>query len=203
MTKWWDALHALQQVSFVIACAATLFMIGQVVLLAMSGGESESATEADDPDEGEIGLTVFGLRVLSVRSVIAFLAVGGWLTFALFYAISYYALIPGLAAGILAAFAIAAFIRAIEKLQENSVLRPENAVGKKAETTEAIPALRSGVGKVTLQAQALDAVCDSASPVNPGEQVRIVGVLTEGTVVVEPLTGPQKIQDANTADENE
>lgn len=187
MTKWWNALHALQQVSFVIACAATLFMIGQVVLLAIGSGESEPASAADDPDDGEIGLTVFGLRVFSVRSVIAFLAVGCWLTFALFYAISYYALIPGVAAGVAAAFAIAAFIRAIEKLQEGGGLRPENAVGKLAQTIAPIPPLRSGVGKVTLQTQDLDAVCDSASPVEAGEQARVVGVLAEGTVVVEPL----------------
>lgn len=198
MTKWWNELHALQQVMFVIACAATLFMIVQVILLAIGSGESDVTFEADTDvsdvdsvnDDG-IGLTIFGLRVLSVRSVVAFLAVGCWLTFALFYSISYYALIPGVAAGIAAAFAIAAFIKAIEKLQGSGNLKTENAVGKTAEVYLPIPALRSGSGKVNVYVQEryteFEAVSDSASPIKTGEKVTIVGVLTEGTVVVEPL----------------
>ena len=200
MTKWWNALHALQQVSFVIACAATLFMIGQVVLLAVGGSAAENGRPADLHDD-EIGFTVFGLRVLSVRSVIAFLAVGGWLIFALFYSIAYYALIPGVFAGILAAFAIAAFIRSIEKLQEGSALLPENTVGRCAEVCALIPPLRSGSGRVTLQADGeLDAVCDSALPLSLGEQVRIVGVLSEGTVVVESLAVPRAAEQTGEAD---
>lgn len=201
MTKWWNELHALQQVLFVIACAATLFMIVQIILLAVGSGESDATfdadTDIDDVDvinDGGIGLTIFGLRVLSVRSVIAFLAVSSWLTFALFYAIGYFALIPGIAAGMGAAFAIAAFIKAIEKLQGSGNLKTENAVGKTAEVYIPIPALRGGSGKVNVYVQEkyteLEAVCDSANPIKTGEKVRIIDVLTEGTVIVEPIVAP-------------
>ncbi|MDE7395316.1 MAG: hypothetical protein K2M95_04275 [Clostridiales bacterium] len=203
MTKWWNELHALQQVMFVIACAATLFMIVQVILLAIGSGDSDSTFEADTNiddvdsinDDG-VGLTVFGLRVLSVRSVIAFLAVGCWVTFTLFYSISYYALIPGVIAGVAAAFAIAAFIKAMEKLQGSGNIKTENAVGKTAEVYIPIPALRAGSGKVNVYVQEryteLEAVCDSAEQIKTGEKVKIVDVLTEGTVVVEPITAPVK-----------
>ena len=201
-------MHALQQVMFVIACAATLFMIVQVILLAIGSGDGDATFEADTTiddvdsinDDG-IGLTIFGLRVLSVRSVIAFLAVGGWLTFALFYSISYYALIPGVVAGTLAAFAIAAFIKAIEKLQGSGNLKTENAVGKTAEVYIPIPALRSGSGKVNVYVQEryveMEAVCDCAEQIKTGEKVKIVDVLTEGTVVVEPLTLSAKSAEQN------
>lgn len=206
-------MHALQQVLFVIACAATLFMIVQIILLAIGSGDSDTTFEADTTiddvdsinDDG-IGLTIFGLRVLSVRSVIAFLAVGSWLTFALFYSIRFYALIPGVAAGIAAAFAIAAFIKAIEKLQGSGNLKTENAVGKTAEVYIPIPALRSGSGKVNVYVQEmfteLEAVSDSAQPLKTGEKVKIVDVLSEGTVVVEPLTAVGKEQQAQKEEEN-
>ena len=82
MTEWWNNLHTFQQVLFVIACAATLFMIVQIILLAVGSGDNDSSFDADtsidDVDtinDGGVGLTIFGLRVLTVRGIIAFLAV--------------------------------------------------------------------------------------------------------------------------------
>ena len=97
MTKWWNEMHGFQQVLFVVACAATLFMIVQIILLAIGSGDNDATfdadTSVDDVDtinDGGVGLTIFGLRILTVRGVIAFLAVGSWLTFALFYSIRFF-----------------------------------------------------------------------------------------------------------------
>ena len=195
MTEWWNDLHIFQQVLFVIACAATLFMIVQIILLAIGSGDNDSSFDADtcvdDVDtinDGGIGLTIFGLRVLSVRSIIAFLAVGSWLTFALFYPIRFWALIPGIAAGIAAAFAIAAFLKATEKLQGSGTLNPENAIGKTAEVYLTVPASRSGSGKVNVYVQErfveLEAVTDSEEPIKTGVKVKVVDKLDDGTLVV-------------------
>ena len=197
MTKWWNGLHNFQQVLFVIACAATLFMIVQIILLAIGSGDNDatfdSDTSIDDVDtinDGGVGLTIFGLRVLTVRSVIAFLAVASWLTFALFFSIEFYALIPGIAAGIAAAFGIALFFKATEKLQGNGNLKAENAVGKTAEVYLTVPALRGGAGKVNVYVQEryaeMEAVTDCDRPIKTGERVKIVDTMGEGTVVVAP-----------------
>ena len=160
MTKWWNGLHNFQQVLFVIACAATLFMIVQIILLAIGSGDNDASfdsdTSIDDVDtinDGGVGVTIFGLRILTVRSVIAFLAVGSWLTFALFYPIRFWAILPGVAAGIAAAFGIAAFMKITEKLQGNGNLQVENTVGKTAEVYLTIPANRGGNGKVNVYVQ--------------------------------------------------
>ena len=198
MTKWWNGLHNFQQALFVVACAATLFMIVQIVLLAIGSGENDatfdSDTSIDDVDtinDGGVGLTIFGLRILTVRSIVAFLAVGSWLTFALFYSIKFYALIPGVAAGIAAAFAIALFLKATERLQGSGKLHIENTVGTTAEVYLTVPAARSGAGKVNVYVQEryaeMEAVTDSAAPLKTGERVKIVGTMGEGTVVVAPF----------------
>ena len=198
MTEWWNNLHTFQQVLFVIACAATLFMIVQIILLAVGSGDNDSSFDADtsidDVDtinDGGVGLTIFGLRVLTVRGIIAFLAVGGWLTFALFYPIKFLALIPGIAAGIAAGVGISAFIKATEKLQDSGNLKIENSVGKTAEVYLTVPALRSGNGKVNVYVQEryveLEAVTDSEEPIKTGEKVKVVDTMDNGTLVVAPF----------------
>ncbi len=198
MTKWWNGLHNFQQALFVVACAATLFMIVQIVLLAIGSGENDatfdSDTSIDDVDtinDGGVGLTIFGLRILTVRSIVAFLAVGSWLTFALFYTIKFYALIPGVAAGIAAAFAIALFLKATERLQGSGNLQIENTVGKTAEVYLTVPASRRGNGKVNVYVQEryveLEAVTDSEEPIKTGEKVKVVDTMDNGTLVVAPF----------------
>ncbi|MCI8413799.1 MAG: hypothetical protein HFE47_06910 [Clostridia bacterium] len=202
MTKWWNEMHGFQQVLFVVACAATLFMIVQIILLAIGSGDNDATfdadTSVDDVDtinDGGVGLTIFGLRILTVRGVIAFLAVGSWLTFALFYSIRFYALIPGIAAGIGAAFVIALFMKAMDKLQGSGNLKIENTVGKTAEVYLTVPALRAGNGKVNVYVQEryaeMEAVTDSPAPIKTGEKVKIIDTLNEGTVVVEPFGAAQ------------
>ena len=116
---------------------------------------------------------------------------GCWLTFALFYPIKFLALIPGIAAGIAAAFGIAAFMKITEKLQGNGNLQVENTVGKTAEVYLTIPANRGGNGKVNVYVQEryaeMEAVTDSDTPIKTGEKVKITGTLNEGTVLVEPF----------------
>ena len=196
MTKWWNDLHAFQQVMFVVGCAATLFMIVQIILLAIGSGDNDATfdsdtdvSDVDNINDGGTGFTIFGLRILSVRSVIAFLAVGSWLAFALFYPIGFWSLIPGTVAGVPAAFGFAVFIKATEKLQGSGNLKIENTVGKVAEVYLTVPPLRSGNGKINVYVQEryveLEAVTDSAEPIKTGAKVKVVDTCGEGAVVVE------------------
>lgn len=206
MTKWWNGLHSFQQVLFVIACASTLFMIVQIILLAVGSGDNDATfdgdTSIDDVDtinDGGVGLTIFGLRILTVRSIIAFLAVGSWLTFALFYPIEFWAILPGVAAGIAAAFCIALFMKAMDKLQGNGNLDVENTVGKTAEVYLTVPAARGGAGKVNVYVQEryaeMDAVTDCDRALKTGERVTITGTMGEGTVVVAPFAVQDNTQE--------
>lgn len=209
MTNWWNSLHTFQQALFVIACAATLFMIMQIILSAFGGGDNDVSFDADTDidgvdsiNDGGIGFTLFGLKILSVRTVIAFLAVGGWITFTLFYVINFWALLPGIAAGVAAAFAIALFFKALEKMQDSGNLAIENTVGKFAEVYLTVPQKNGGSGKVNVFCQEryveLEAVTDSPDPIKTGERVKVVSTLGEGTVVVERLYAAEAPHKENT-----
>ena len=219
---WWDELHTFQQVLFVIACATTLFMIVQIIMLAVGMGSHDASFDGDagvdgdidtDADldganDGGIGFTVFGLKILTVRSIVAFLAIGSWLTFALFYAIRFWSLIPGIAAGVAAAFLMALFFKAIGKLQNSGNLKVSNTVGKSAEVYLTIPPKRGASGKINVYVQEryveIEAVTDSSEPIPTGATVRVVEVVGEGTVLVEPFAsaGEDKANENKASGEN-
>ena len=137
-------MTAFQQTMFIIACAATLVLIVQILLMLIGGSNDADVTgggltdvsdadidigggvtdgdfsdsgvssmldgsvDGDSLDSGNDtvggGHTSFGLRLLSVRSIIAFLAIGGWMGYTLCYVLDwYYALIIALACGFAAA----------------------------------------------------------------------------------------------------
>ena len=126
----------------------------------------------------------------------AFLAIGGWLTFLLFYPIGFWSLFPGIAGGVAAAFAVAAVFKAVGKMQNSGNIRLANTVGKSAEVYLTIPPLRSGNGKVNIYVQEryeeFDAVTDSAEPIKTGAKVKVVSTLNEGLVVVAPFGADEK-----------
>ena len=80
MTQWWNALRLMQQIVFVIACATTLFMLGQIVMMLIGFGESDIDADAGDIDvpdtdaptldvdpgqpESDVGFRLFGLKIL-------------------------------------------------------------------------------------------------------------------------------------------
>ena len=207
---WWNELHTFQQVLFVIGCATTLFMIVQIIMLAVGMGGHDASFDGDagvdgdidadvDADvdaanDGGIGFTVFGLRILTVRSIVAFLSIGSWLTFVLFYPIGFWSLIPGIAAGVAAAFLMALFFKAISKLQNSGNLKLANTVGKTGEVYLTVPASRAGNGKINVYVQEryaeIEAVTDSLESIPTGASVRILEAVGEGTVLVEPFSKP-------------
>lgn len=202
MTQWWDTMHVFQQVMFVIACSTTLFMIVQIILMAIGSGANDISYDSDTSVDGVdtvndvgVGFTVFGLKVLSVRCVIAFFAIGSWLTYALFYVLSWWSLIPGVAAGIAAAFGVALFIRAILSMQADGTMQVKNSIGKTADVYLTIPAKRQGNGKINVYVQEsyveLNAVTDNAEPIKTGAKVTVTDTINEGVVLVTPFMAEQ------------
>ena len=163
-----------------------------------SGGDISSEIDADgsfvpehdapyDPGPAHEA----GLRILTVRGVVAFLAICGWVGVAALdmgagpILSSVLAVIAGLAAMILVAVAL----RFSLKLQQSGNLDLENAVGLTGEVYIPIP--RGGKGKVTLTVQdrflELDALCPERE-LSTGEAVKVTGITSSHTLIVTPLT---------------
>ena len=124
-----------------------------------------------------------GLRLFTVRGLVAFFAVGGWTGLAL----SKY-LNAGLAVG------LAFLAGAAARLQDKGNLNVGHAIGKTGRVYIPIPACEKGQGKITIMLQErlveLDAVTKAQQQIPTGTPVRVSAVVDEQTVQVEPVTGP-------------
>lgn len=200
MSLWWDGLHTLQQVTFILACAASVILVVQLVLMLFGlGNDADFDTDTSIDFDG--GDDVFndggiadagGLRLVSFRTVIAFLAVGGWFTYTMeFFMAWYFALLIGIAAGVGAAIGVAYLLKAILKFQSEGTRQMKFAVGSVAEVYLTVPANRAGSGKIHVVVQEslteVEAVSDNDEPIPTGSRCVVKEVITEQLVLVEPF----------------
>ncbi len=207
---WWESMDILQRTMFIIACAATVILIVQIIAMLV-GGDVEADVSADVSDVTDVGdvdidtdadgaadvsvgggFAHFGFRLLSLRSILAFLAVGGWVGYTVGYALDwYFALLVALAAGIVAACAMAGGIIGIEKLQANGTVKPETAIGKSGTVYLVIPPKRSGNGKVSILVSEkyteYEAVTDSEEPLPTGTAVTVIAHLGDNVLLVKKI----------------
>jgi len=194
---WWNELTTLQQWCFIIGCAAGGIMIVQIILMLIGFTGDEAFDGVGEVDGGGTDLynaehITSGLRLISLRTAIAFLCMGSWVTFAFLYAMDWWwALLIGLAAGAGAGLGVALVIKGFMKLQSEGNIIIENCLGKTASVYLTVPAKRSGQGKVYVYVQEtnteFEAVTDAEEPIKTGSQCKVVAVVSQGLLRVEPL----------------
>ncbi len=207
MAAWWNGLTGYQQVLFVIAAATTLIMIVQIIMMLFGFGDDSSfdgdvdvdADGSDGYNDEGMGLTIFGMRILSVRTILAFFAIGCWVVFTLIEVLPVWAAtLLGIVAGVLAAFGVAFMMKSVEKLQSSGNVEIQNAVGKTAEVYLTVPAKRSGTGKVNVFVQEryveFEAVTDEDEPIKTGATAKIVATLNQGTLIIESYNSVEKAE---------
>lgn len=213
MQAWWDALDLLGKVFALIAIPSTLILVVQTVLMFIGLGgdggiDADIDVDADIPDDvssGGIfgddvpggtdidsidGIDEPGLKILSFRTIIAFLAVFGWVGLELVRreVSSIIAISVAIASGLAIMFAVAFLIRELFRLQSNGNTDINNAVGMSGTAYIPIPADRSGKGKVTVTFQnsthELDAVTDEQVDIPSYSEVLVIGVTGKDTLIV-------------------
>lgn len=214
MLQWWDSLSSFSQVLACMAIPATLILLIQTVLMLIGlgsdgGADVDTDTDVDidtdidvdtDVSDGVFGheLTdgdvdpsgLDGLRIFSIRGLIAFFVVFGWTGIALDSAgvspvISSFAAV---AAGFLMMVVIALVFRAISKLENNGNIDNRNALGVAGTVYLKIPAEREGQGKVNVMIQGTlcerDAVTDEQTDLPTGSEIVVVALSGQNTLVV-------------------
>lgn len=213
MFREWFTQDPVMALLYILAIPATVILLLQTILLLFGGGDNadsdlDSDTSGLGDADGDIdadadtdvdvdhdgGLqTDSGLRLFTVRGLVAFFAVGGWSGIAAIQlgASHLLALIIALVMGIAALFVVALFFKLVLKLQYNGTLRLSNAVGQTGEVYLTVPANAQGSGKVNVivQEQLIEASAVSYGdrPLRFGEKVKVTGKVGEDTLVVEPL----------------
>jgi hypothetical protein len=195
MQAWWISLAAAEKFFWVVAIFATVL---QLMLLAGSAlGLSDH--DSDAYGDGGHGHGAHGVKLLSIRTVTAFLVGFGW------------AGALGLGSGLSAAAAAAAAVacgvvfgllilgtlKLLTSLRADGTLDYRNAVGVAGKVYVTVPAARAGTGQVELMLQGrlitADAATESSEPLVPMSPVRVVAVEPGNVLVVQPtaaLTEP-------------
>lgn len=189
MIEWWNDLTLVQQIFAILAVPATLVLIIQTVLLLFGMGHGEGAGEVmsegamseADPLSDDISVAAdSGLRILTVRGLIAFFAVGGWVGIALIDLGAHPALagLGALAAGFAALLLVAWIIKLLLGLQSSGNLDIGNAVGLIGDVYLRIPGGLTGNGKISIVLQGrlieIDAVTDEPDGIETGTQVCVI-----------------------------
>ena len=211
MLTWWNTLSLAAQIFSCIAIPATVVLFIQTVLMLLGLDSEGDVADADLGDslpdvpdlpeadgvfgegmlEGDPDPTgLDGLRVFSVRGIIAFLVVFGWVGFVLDSSSAplWVSLLVATLCGLVTMLALAFLLRAVMRLRNNGNLDNRNALGVSGRVYLTIPAARGGEGKVNLLLQGSyverDAVTDEPEPLSTGTEVLVVGLSGQTTLVV-------------------
>jgi len=151
---------------------------------------------ADTPHEDGVGTRADSLRLFTLRGITGFFAIGGWTGVA---ALEWGIPLPGavllsLLTGWLALYFVAWTMRLVLRMQQSGNIILQNAIGVQGEVYIPIPPMKSGTGKVNVIIQErlteVNAVTDAERTLRTGEKITVVGVESEGVLLVVPAELP-------------
>jgi len=151
--------------------------------------DGDTSSGGDITDKDISAGSGFGLKLLSLRSILAFITIGAWMCYTLCYFLDwYFAILIAVACGFAAACGMAGALIGIEKMQDNGTLDANNAVGKIGTVYLTVPPHRSGQGKINVLVQEryaeYEAVTDSDEPIPTGSEIKITGHIGANVLLV-------------------
>lgn len=196
MEQFWSDLGLAGQIYFVMAGVASILLAVQLIFLIIGfiggglGDVDGTDIDGDFEDGGGDGAGIF-----TIKGLIAFFAIGGWVGVAMILSDVHMAVtvIVSLACGAAALVGIGYVYKAMYKLQSSGNINSNNAIGMTAEVYLTIPANDTGSGKINVLVQErqieMEARTNDASPLKTGSFVKVTSVV--GTVAfVEPVANP-------------
>ena len=208
--EWWNALDTMSHVFYCIAIPATLVLLIQTILMFIGiGNDSEGFGEdiadgdVDNIDYAESGIfgedgveetpAISGLegrRIVTVRGIIAFFVVFGWVGVVMQETGVHFAvtLAVAFASGFAMMVALALLFKAVLKLRNDGNTDNRNAIGTSGKVYLTIPPARSGVGKVDIMLQGSyverNAVTDDAEAIPTGAEIVVIGLSGQVDLIV-------------------
>jgi len=198
MFAWWDSLSIVSQVFACIAIPATVVLLVQTVLMLVgigleADGGDFSAGDSIDADGPDFDIDLDGmdaLRIFSLRGIIAFLVVFGWVGYVMDKAgVDLWITVPVAAVcGFLMMLVLALLMRSVMRLRNDGNLDNRNALGVSGKVYLTVPPSRKGEGKVNVLLQGTyverDAVTDETESIPTGCEVVVIGLSGQTTLVV-------------------
>ena len=203
--KEWFMTDPLRSALLCVAVPATVIMVLQTVMIFIGMAGHSDVDMPDDngidgvfgndsPDAPDVHMGDSGLRIFTVRGMVAFFAVGGWagLSALSLSGSAAAAILTALISGTLALLLVAWFFKWAASLNENGSLQMDSAVGKVGEVYITVPPGMTGTGKVNVIIQGrlteAEAMTDIDCPLKYGEPVQVVGMAVGNVLKVRPLS---------------
>ena len=207
MIEWWNSLGIALQVFYCIAIPSTLVLLIQTILMFIGmdeevGGTSDISAEidsgiSDDGIFGEDSITeasdtwgLEGLRIFTVRGIISFFVVFGWVGVVMLSAgVPIWITIPvAIICGFGMMLLLAVLLNVVMKLRSDGNTDNRNAIGTSGKVYLTVPPERSGEGKVYIMLQGSyverAAVTDQTEAIPTGTEIVVVGVSGQTALVV-------------------
>jgi hypothetical protein len=187
MTDWWNSLFLEKQIFYAIGLFSLAILLLQILLTLVGVGHHDADFSGHSDHDTGIGL-------LTVRTVTAFFVGFGW-TGVIMLNRGYStvaAIFGGTLVGALFLFATALLIRGLLQLQSSGGnVDYNNAIGTVGRVYLTIPASESGGGQLELMIQGrlmmAEAYTKSQTDLKPDTKAKVVGVIGQSTLLVEPL----------------
>ncbi len=210
LIDWWNGLSVTAQIFACMAIPATLILAIQTCLMFLGIGDDADGIGGDLPDDmpdlpddvpdgvfGEDAVTetpdgagLDGLRIFTLRGVIAFFVVFGWVGVAMDSSLCplYVTLPVAAVCGVAVMLLLAVVFHAVMRLRNDGNTDNRNAIGVSAKVHLTIPPERRGEGKVHVMLQGAyverSAVTDETEAIPTGAEVVVIGVSGQTDLVV-------------------
>jgi hypothetical protein len=186
MVEWFEALEPMLRIYWSIALIASLVFVIQMIISLVGGDMFGDADFDTDGDAGGVS------HFLSVRNLVNFLLGAGWTGVCLYGTIKSPGFLMFVAILVGIAFVLMFFglIKILLKLQKDNTFRIAETLDKTANVYLAIPAHKSGSGKIQISVRGsfheIDAIT-AGERIATGEKVRVVEVISNQIVLVEKI----------------
>lgn len=189
ISSWWEALITIEKIYWAIAIPFSLLFVIQTAMTFI-GGDFDGVEADGDVDASIDGDAGIEFQFLSIKNVIAFFTIFGWVGIVCLNGEMSVPVATGIAtiSGLLMMLIMATIMYFMGKLVENGSLNINNAVAKTGSVYLTIPAKRGGMGKVQIKVQGfqtLDAMTDGQE-IATGTMVDVVKVINENILLVKP-----------------
>jgi membrane protein implicated in regulation of membrane protease activity len=190
LIEWWQSLVAESKIFYAIGIVSLVLLLFQMLMTILGLGGDH------DHELGGHGDHEHGWGLITVRTVMAFLSGFGWAGGILLnrgYEVGP-AIFRAVVVGALFLLATAVLVRNLLKLESSGNLDYKNAIGTVGTVYSTIPSAEAGNGQLELmmQGRLITAVArtQSSPDLKPGTQARVVALIGQSTLLVEPLSLP-------------
>jgi hypothetical protein len=186
ISTWWSSLVGFEKILWGIAIVFSAFFIVQTII-TLIGGDSDSLGDGDEYSIDDDGA---GYQFFTVKNMVAFFTMFGWVGIASYSGglAKWVVIVLGLIAGAAMVFVMALLFKNVNRLKHSGTMEIKNAIDQVGETYLFIPASRGGMGRVTVRVQGslreLQAMTDDDETIPTGKPVRVTGIINDSILLV-------------------